>query len=190
MRRSPITFPSRPLRTESRGGWQVVLEYEGEGTGPYMVDLGHCPRWDLQAPFEGFTIPERAGECLFNGDDLVNRMNRTQASIWRLDGNPVDLPESPSLTDTTDATAFFALFGDGVFAVTEQLTNLDLHRPGWAPPYLLQGPFSHVPCQVVVLRSGVLVTCSGGYGKDMTRSVLHAGARAAGESAFQRWRRE
>lgn len=189
MRRSPITFPSRPLRTESRDGWQVVLEYEDEGAGPHMVDLSHCPRWDLQTPFERFATPERPGESLFDGEVLVNRMNRTQVSVWHLNGKPIELPASSSFTDTTDATAFFALFGEDVVAVTEQLTNLDLHRPGRTLPCLLQGPFSHIPCQVVVVRDGVLITCSRGYAKDMTGSVLHAGARPAGENAFQRWLR-
>ncbi len=192
MRRSPISFAVPPARTESRDGWQVVLEYEDEGEGPYMVDLSHCPRWDLQAPFEGLEIPEEPGECLLNGAVLVNRMNRTQVSVCHLDGQLARLPVSPSFTDMTDATAFFALLGRNVFAVTEQLTNLDLGRPGRTPPFLLQGPFSHVPCQVVVLASsGVLVACPRGYGQDITRSVLHAGEplglRPAGEDALRRY---
>jgi hypothetical protein len=38
---------------------------------------------------------------------------------------------------------------------------------------------------------GILFTCSRGYGRDMTRAILHAGdslgLKPAGEGAFQEW---
>ena len=76
---------------------------------------------------------------------------------------------------------------------TEKLTKLDFIDPALATPFVLQGPFSHVPCQLVCLgreggKSGVLFTCSRGYGKDMVDGLMHAGhefgLRPAGENRF------
>jgi hypothetical protein len=47
-RQSPVSFPGKPLKTEMRAQWTVVLEYEAEGQGPYLFDLSHLARWDLQ----------------------------------------------------------------------------------------------------------------------------------------------
>jgi hypothetical protein len=61
---------------------------------------------------------------------------------------------------------------------------------------LLQGPFSHVPCQIVILgnipeRSAILFTCSRGYAQDMIAAILEAGAEfelhPAGENVFGDW---
>jgi glycine cleavage system aminomethyltransferase T len=129
---------------------------------------------------------------------LVNRMNRTQAAVWHL--NPSEPPKPPAetaYTDVTEATVFLALFGPDVFSIVEKLTALDLCRPEPGPPFLVQGPFSRVPCQIVVLErngetdGGLLFTCSRGYTADMVASVLSAGRefglRPAGEKAFVRW---
>ena len=74
--------------------------------------------------------------------------------------------------------------------------RFDFADPEKSVPFLLQGPFSHVPCQVVTLerkteRSGILLTCSRGYARDMTHAILAAGEefglQPAGETAFTRW---
>jgi len=44
---SPVVFKSRPVKTENRDNWEVVMEYSTEGDGPYLVDLSHKPRFDL-----------------------------------------------------------------------------------------------------------------------------------------------
>jgi hypothetical protein len=31
-----------------RDNWTVALEYDEEGQGPWLVDLAHKTRWDLQ----------------------------------------------------------------------------------------------------------------------------------------------
>jgi hypothetical protein len=31
-----------------RDNWTVALEYDDEGQGPWLVDLAHKTRWDLQ----------------------------------------------------------------------------------------------------------------------------------------------
>jgi hypothetical protein len=173
---SPARFESRPLKTKEQGNWTVVLEYEAEGDGPWVIDLSHRARWDLQdgdiskhQPW-GMIIPDTPGRCVFESGVLINRMNRTQVTIWHL-----------AVTDVSDATLFLALFGKEIFAITEKLSSLDFLDPLKQTPFLLQGPFSHVPCQIVTLektpeRSGILFTCSRGYAQDMIAAILEAGA--------------
>ena len=201
-RHSPISFPGSSLKTETRDHWTVVLEYEDEGNGPWVIDLSHRVRLDLQdgdiskhQPW-GMNIPETPGRCVFANGVLINRMNRTQASIWHLSAESLDVPDDPAFTDTSDATLFLALFGKDIFSITEKLSSLDFLDPLKQPPFLLQGPFSHVPCQIVTLaktqeRSGILLTCSRGYAQDMTAAILEAGAEfglhPAGENAFRNW---
>ena len=201
-RHSPVSFNSKPLNAEVRDNWTVVLEYEAEGDGPYLIDLSHKTRWDVQdmnlseVRPAGPPIPERIGHCAFGGGVLINRMNRTQASVWFLGGDQPGGPVDKTCTETTDATLFLALLGKGLFSITEKLTSLDLQDPARTPPVLFQGPFSHVPCQIVVFsrdneRPGILLTCSRGYAMDMVHAILEAGMevglRPAGEKRFQEW---
>jgi hypothetical protein len=202
IRRSPVTFDSPAARTEERDKWTVVLEFENQGAGPWIIDLSHRARWDLQdraidgiQPW-GAKVPNTPGRCTFADGILINRMNRTQASLWHLKGERRDTPEGQSFTEVTDATVFLALIGKNLAFVLEKLTALDFFNPLNSPPFLLQGPLSHVPCQCVMLeksadRSGILFTCSRGYARAMVEGVLQAGAefglRPAGEEAFQNW---
>jgi len=186
-RRSPVSFGARSARTENSNQWTVVLEYEHEGNGPWLIDLSHKPKWDLQdrnivkvKPFD-VSVPQKPGSCIFDRGFLVNRMNRTQASIWHLSGDASETPSDPAFTDTTEATVLLAITGNKVFSIAEKLTNLDLTDSKLETPFLLQGPFCHVPCQLVVFsRNGldgtVLLTCSRGYGHDMVHAILEAGA--------------
>jgi len=201
-RQSPVSFPGNPLNTEIRDHWTVVLEYEAEGKGPYLFDLSHRARWDLQdadlSSFQplGIGVPNTPGQCVFENGVLVNRMNRTQASIWHLGAENPAAPDGPAYTETTDVTVFFGLVGQNVFAIAEKLSALDFADPSRSAPFLLQGPFSHVPCQAVALettteRPGILFTCSRGYSRDMVHAILVAGEefglRPAGEKAFMSW---
>lgn len=201
-RQSPVSFAGKPLKTEMRDHWSVVLEYEAEGAGPYLFDLSHRARWDLQdadlLSFQplGMHVPDTPGQCIFENGVLVNRMNRTQASIWHLDGENTAAPDGLAYTETTDVTVFLGLVGQNIFAIAEKLSALDFADPSKSAPFLLQGPFSHVPCQVVTLertaeRSGILLTCSRGYARDMIHAILAAGEeyglQPAGETAFKRW---
>ena len=202
LRRSAVVFDAVAAKTEKRDNWSVVLEYENEGSGPYVVDLSHRPRWDLQdaeiggIQTLGIPIPNIPGQCVFEKGFIVNRMNRTQASVWHLSGDTAVFPDDPAFTDLTDATIFLAIFGSALFAILEKLSALDFLDPARQTPFLLQGPFSRVPCQIVTLektpaRSGILLTCSRGYGRDMVRAILAAGAefklQPAGERAFSEW---
>ncbi|CAB1068280.1 hypothetical protein D1AOALGA4SA_296 [Olavius algarvensis Delta 1 endosymbiont] len=202
IRRSPVTFDGTPARTEMRDNWTVALEYKDQGDGPWLIDLSHRARWDLQdreidaiQPWRA-TIPDTPGRCTYENGILINRMNRTQSALWHLSGDTPDSPEGTSYTDVTDATVFLALIGKNLAAVIEKLTALDFFNPLYEPPFLLQGPLAHVPCQCVMLerspdRSGLLFTCSRGYARDMVHAVLDAGAeiglRPAGESIFSHW---
>ncbi len=202
-RHSPVQFNADPIRAEVRDNWTVALEYGDEGQGPWLVDLAHKIRWDLQdnkiveqTPCR-LAVPEAPGKCTFSGNTLINRMNRTQASIYHLGPATPAMPAFSGYTDTTETTVFLALFGPKVFSISEKLSNLDLHDPASKTPFLLQGPFCHVPCQVVVLEraangsGGFLLTCSRGYADSMVHAVLAAGAefflKPAGEDRFTAW---
>ena len=201
-RYSPVVFKETPLKSEQRDNWNVVLEYQGEEEGPYLVDLSHRIRLDLQSsdlaskkPF-GITIPDTPCQSVFERGILANRMNRTQTSLYHLKGEKLDIPGEPEYTDVTEATLFVAMMGEAVFSICEKLTALDFMASAKEVPFLYQGPFSHVPCQIVTLnrdkeKSGVVLTCSRGYGKDMIHAILGAGEafglKPAGESRFTEW---
>ncbi|MDR3553223.1 MAG: hypothetical protein P4L55_00575 [Syntrophobacteraceae bacterium] len=198
-RRSPVTLPGRPARSEKRDGWNVVLEYEGESGGPLLIDLSHGRKWDLQdvdiarfKPF-GMSIPDDPGQSRLENGILINRMGRTQASIWRLSEQVPDDTADPAFTETTEGQLLLALAGPNIFSITEKLTSLEFDDSSKVTPFLLFGPFSHVPCQTVVLsrskRDGVLLlACSRGYGRDMTHAILEAGRefrlKPGGENGF------
>jgi hypothetical protein len=205
IRRSAVSFAAAAAKTEERDNWSVVLEYEDQGAGPYVVDLSHRARWDMQdaeiggIQSLGIQIPDIPGQCVLDKGFLVNRMNRTQASVWHLSGETPAFPDDIAFTDITDSTVFLAVFGQDLFAILEKLTSLDFLDPSRKTPFLLQGPFSHVPCQIVFLeksagRSGILMTCSRGYARDMVGAIIEAGAefklRPAGEQAFSSWLNE
>ena len=123
--------------------------------------------------------------------------NGTQASIFHLSADKPELPAFTSFTDVSESTVCVALFGPKAFLVAEKLTNLDFMDPKKQLPFLLQGPFCHVPCQIVTLEKspdyggGFLLTCSRGYGDSMLHALLKAGAefglRPAGENRFGSW---
>lgn len=198
-RRSPVVFDLSPSRETERDHWTVALEYPDEGDGPWITDLCHLVRWDVQdgdilsLASEALPIPESYGQVALSPEMCVNRMNRTQAAVWHFTEQPGPMPNVSAFTETTDSTVFLALYGPQLFAITEKLTNLDLGGPDKEPPQLVQGPFSHVPCQIVVAdkddNPGILLTCSRGYAKDMVHAILDAGQefglRPAGEDRFK-----
>lgn len=202
-RESPVRFKASPSKSEVRDNWTVALEYGDEGHGPWLVDLAHKTRWDLQDGNIGeltpcdLAVPASPGACTLSDSTLVNRMNRTQASIYHLNATAPALPDFPGYTDVSESTVFLALFGPRAFSIAEKLTNLDLQDPSKTTPFLLQGPFCHVPCQIVILEKradgggGFLLTCSRGYGDSTVHAVMEAGAefslRPAGENRFHDW---
>ncbi len=202
-RESPVKFKASPTKSKVQDNWMVALEYDDEGQGPWLVDLAHKTRWDLQDSKIGdltvdeLAVPAAPGACTFGDNTMINRMNRTQASIFHLGAAPTALPDFAGYTDVSENTVFVALFGPKAFLVAEKLTNLDFLDPAKQAPFLLQGPFCHVPCQIVTLEKsadgsgGFLLTCSRGYGDSMIHALLEAGAefglRPAGENRFSSW---
>jgi hypothetical protein len=203
-RQFPVQFKSRPKRTVLRDHWNVVLEYENEGTGPWIVDLSHKTRWDFQdsrldglAPRNDAVAPA-PGACVLKNRRLVNRMNATQAAVWHLGNGPAtELSAVTGYTDVTEASIFLSLLGPRIFRIAEKLTALDFTDPKRRTPFLLQGPFSRVACQIVILARDkwgagmILLTCARGYAGDMVHNILAAGAtdgiRPAGEDRFSHW---
>lgn len=199
---SPVSFGKSPKRTEVRDNWTVALEYEGEGQGPSIVDLSHMVRLDCQTgaiadakPF-GITIPEVPGRSVVRDGVVINRMNGIQASVFLLPGNEKELPSESYYTDVTESTLCVAIMGKELFSIMEKLTNMDFLDPKLEAPFLLQGPCSHVPCQMITLskdgeNSGLILTCSRGYGRDMMHSIMDAGTefglKPAGEERFSEW---
>ncbi len=202
---SPVCFAAAPGEREDRDGWQVVTRYENEGEeGPWLVDLSHQPRWDVQDGHVdalrpgGVSVPQEAGQCRLQEGLLINRMNRTQAAVWHLAGASDGTPAEVAYTDVGEATLMLALFGPHTLRIWEKLSALDLAGVQRRPPFLVQGPLAHVPCQIVVAQrnsgdfgGGILWTCSRGYGRSMVHAVLDAGRefglRPAGEQRFTDW---
>ena len=126
-RYSPVSFEKKAIQTESRGGWEIVLKYEDEDNGPYLVDMSHIAKWDIQdaritrLQSVGITIPETPGTCMYDNGILISRLNQTQAFACHLVGNDSVLPNDPAYTDITEAYALLALIGKDVFLIMEKI---------------------------------------------------------------------
>lgn len=198
---SPVRFDAQHRESVLRDGWDVVLSYADEGAGPFLVDLSHRPKWDVQhvnlstvRPWD-ILFPETPGQCRLQEGRLVTRMNYTQAAVWSLTNDEADPEPEPFFTDMTNGLCILALVGEEVHEIMERITPLDLTSPDSIPPFLVQGPVLHVPSQVVVLANSqdaktVLVAFSRGYGQAVAEAVLEAGRtaglRPGGESVFMR----
>ena len=193
-----MRLAGRPSKEETRDGWPVVIEYAGEGAGPWLVDLSHCTRLDIQGRAMGELIPAgiaepgNPGDIAIRGMVLVARMGPAQACLWCFDP-AVEIPPHFNRTRITEGTLGLAILGRNAFRITEKLTSLDLQAPWREPPFLVQGPFCHVPCQLLVLQTApgsemLVLSCSRGYGHDMVHTVQEAGSefdlRPAGENRF------
>jgi hypothetical protein len=197
-RQSPVHLPGNPGKTKLRDHWPVVLEYADEGPGPWIVDLSHCHRWDIQGrdlaaeAVPGISLPDAPGAVTLPGKMLTGRTGQRQAFLWVF-ADKAAAPAGECWTEVTEGTFCLALLGRNVFQITEKLTSLDLGDPKRNAPYLLLGPFSHVTGQMVVLSKDprnavVLVAGTRGFAHDMVHAVLAAGEefglRPAGESRF------
>ncbi len=202
IRYSPVAFKADALEIETRNHWQVVLKYKSEGDGPSIIDMSHTLKWDLQDSSLsrnepcGIRIPGAVGESIFEKHILINRMNRTQASIWHLSQSEAVMPNEPAYTDVTESYTLLALLGASVFSIMEKVSSLDLLFSQNRFPALFQGPVLHVPAQVVVMPEDdaerlILIACARGYGQCMAHGLLDAGAEwnlcPAGDLRFQTW---
>ena len=198
-RYSPVKLPAEILRTRNRNGWEVVLEYEGEGTGLSLVDLSHIGKWDVQGEGlaslkpAGLAIPEDSRQCLLTEDFLVNPIKWNWATIWHFSVDMPDFAGEYAFTNVTEAYALLAIAGRDVFSVMEKLSSLDLLSTKQNPSFLIMGPVFRIRSQVVLLSgekndSAVLVACPRGYGQSMAEAILDAGKeyglRPGGEDLF------
>ena len=203
IRYSPVKFPDRAVRTRERNGWEVVLEYKNEGAGPFLVDLSHIGKWDVQGEDlpslrpAGLAIPDDSEQCLLTGDFLLNLIKWNWATIWHFSEDMPDFAGEYPFTNVTEAYALLALMGRETFSIMEKITPLDLLSPGRKPPFLVLGPVLRIRSQVVVLSRGeesstVLVACPRGYGQSMAEMILDAGMEyglnPGGEDLFSRLR--
>ena len=198
-RYSPVTFAHTPARTQERNGWEVVLEYENEASGPFLIDLSHIGKWDVQGESlssirpAGLAIPKDSEQCTVTDRYLINLIKWNRATIWHFSQDMPDFADDFAFTNVTEAYALLALLGKDVFSIMEKASALDLLSPERKPPFLTMGPVLHVRSQVVVLtrgvdKSAVLVACSRGYGQSMAEALLDAGKewglRPGGEDIF------
>ena len=194
-RYSPVSFESNPAQTMMSNGWEVVLAYEDEGLGPFVVDLSHISKWDIQASdlsqiqLPGVNIPEAPGACVLGKGMLINRLNRTQASVWHLSDNNLQIPDEAAYTDITEGFSLLGFLGLDIFSIMEKITALDLQSPHKQRPFFLQGPILHTACQVAVLEKDALVIgFSRGYAQSVVGAILEAGRQwgiqPAGQLAF------
>jgi len=198
-RYSPVTFAHSVARTQERNGWEIVLEYEDEAGGPFLIDLSHIGKWDVQGESlssirpAGLVIPEDSEHCALTESFLVNLIKWNWATIWHFSQDMPDFASDYAFTNVTEAYALLALVGPDVLSIMEKVTVLDLFSPDRKPPFLTMGPVLHVRSQVVVLArevdsSAVLVACPRGYGQSMAEALLDAGKgrglRPGGEDIF------
>jgi glycine cleavage system aminomethyltransferase T len=198
-RYSPVTFAQIPARTLERNGWEVVLEYEEEGTGSFLIDLSHIGKWDVQGENltliqpAGLEIPKDSEQCTVTDRYLINLIKRNWATIWHFSKDMPDFADDYAFTNVTEAYALLALVGSDVLSIMEKVTDLDLFSPNRRPPFLTMGPVLHIRSQVVVMSrevdsSAVLVACPRGYGQSIAEALLEAGKeqglRPGGENIF------
>ena len=198
-RYSPVTFAQTPTRTQERHGWEVVLEYENEATGPFLIDLSHVGKWDVQGEDlaslqpAGLDIPKDSEQCIVTNQYLINLIKWNWATIWHFSQDMPDFAGDYAFTNVTEAYALLALVGTEVLSVMEKVTALDLSSLNRKPPFFTMGPVLHVRSQVVVLASevdssAVLVACPRAYGQSMAEALLDGGKewglRPGGEDIF------
>jgi hypothetical protein len=119
----------------------------------------------------------------------MNRMNQTQVAVWHLPGKNPRIPDQTAYTDITEGRALLGLLGQEIFFMMEKISALDLQSFRKQPPFFVQGPVLHVPCQVAVLgKDALVIGFSRGYAPAMVEAILEAGRQwgmqAAGERAF------
>jgi glycine cleavage system aminomethyltransferase T len=182
-----------------RNGWEIVLAYEDESAGPFLIDLSHIGKWDVQGEDlssrrpAGLVIPEGPELCVFTESFFLNLIKRNWATIWHFSRDMPDFAIDFAFTNVTEAYALFALLGKEVFSIMEKVSALDLLSTERKPPFSVLGPVLHVRSQVVVLAregdlSSLLVACPRGYGQAMAEALLDAGQewglRPGGEKLF------
>ena len=129
-RYSPIKLPSTPAQTIIRSGWEVVLSYKEERSGPFVIDLSHIGKWDVQGENlpslrpAGLAIPENSRHCLLTGDFLLNLIKWNWATIWHFSEEMPDFADEYAFTNVTEAYALLAITGNEVFSIIKTKMRL------------------------------------------------------------------
>ncbi len=200
---SPIVFNETPAEIEVRDGFQVVLRYEHEGGGPFLVDLSHRPKWSIQdrqvsriRPYR-MDLPRVSNTCILQNGFLLLRLTEFRAHVWHLFGQSIEIPSEFPYIDITGGDALLALTGRDIPAILEKAAPLDLWQP--QPPLprrMFQGPVFDVDCILAVLEhspvnSMLLLACGRSYGQSMAENFLGIGEgwrlRPAGERMFTKF---
>lgn len=204
-RRSPIVFNETPAETEERDGFQVVLRYEHEGGGPFLIDLSHHPIWSIQDrqvsrihPYR-MDLPGVSNTCILQYGFLLLRLTEFHAQVWHLFGQSVEIPSEFPFIDITGGDALLALMGRDIPAILEKAAPLDLWQSQRPLPRMFQGPVFDAPCILAVLEhsrinSMLLLACGRSYGQSMAENLLKTGEgwkmRPAGERMFTNFMRD
>lgn len=199
-RQSPVVFGQQARQRKIRNGWNIVQVYENEGTGPFIVDLSHFTKWNLQGENlpqrrpAGISVPAHSGHCRLEKGMLINVVKWNWAIIWCFSENETTFYQEPAFTNVTEAYALLLIIGKEAFSIMEKVTALDLAAPTKKKPFLSVGPVLHIRSQVVVMENGspgVFVACPRGYGRAMADGLLEAGNEyglsPAGEKRLFEW---
>lgn len=199
-RQSSVVFRQRAHQREIRNGWEVILAYEDEGEGPFLIDLSHLPKWDLQGENlperrpAGIMVPNHSGHCRLERGMLINVIKWNWAVIWCLSEAAGDFSQESAFTNVTDKYALLLVLGKEAFSIMEKVTALDLAAPTKQRPFLSTGPVLDIRSQVIVMGNdcpGVFVACPRGYGHAMADGLLEAGSEyglcPAGEKRIDKW---
>jgi hypothetical protein len=200
---SPVQFTAVPVSKRRHQGWELVDEYQNEGSGPALIDLSHVAKWDVQSEDlggmekeAGLSLPDQPGQVLIASGLLTGRLTSTRALVWFLNEHKVFHSSHPSFTEITDAYVLLALLGREARLIMEKVSDLDLRPQNKKPPLLLQGPVLHIPMTVLVISGQadqdiILLSFYRGYGQGVAEAILDAGTeydlRVSGLHKFQKW---
>ena len=198
-RYSPIFLDETPAEVEDREGFRVVLRYEHEGGGPFLIDLSHRPKWSIQDrqlsrihPYR-MDLPEIPNSCALQNGFLLLRLTEYHALAWHLFGPSTEMPNAFPYTDMTDGNTLLALMGRDIPALLEKAAPVDLWKPEQPLPRMFHGPVLGIPSILAILeqsptQSIALLACARSYGQSMAEHLLEIGEgwkmRPAGERIF------
>lgn len=201
---SPVRMPLKAEKTEIRNYFEVKLSYQGETSGPSLVDLSHISKWEIETSDLdkkmndiNFSVPLKPCDAFLSKKKAVCRLTSTRVLIWDFDGRDDELlKQSGTFNDLTDGNALFFLTGEGLLSIMERLVEMDLDLKNQSDLLFLQGPVIGVPAKILVCinqqyQMGMFISVGRGFGQSIADAILAAGAETdispAGEYVFSRW---
>ena len=84
---SPVVLKSTPVKTKTTDNWEIVMEYEGEGDGPFLIDLTHKQRFDYQNSNLGgekpFHININLNEIRYSTSTYLKKKSKLQMDVCK-----------------------------------------------------------------------------------------------------------